>query len=158
VEEAVGSWKERGSSSSRLWNVGYYIQPDQSSKFHPSHLLEISFLLALRTLVLKMHLSSLIAFAFSFPLSLADIDFISPSRGQTLSANEPIKIWWGESGLFPKVMMLETYQLFLCTGGNAAENMLTVAPLVLDGQFTESDRLNVTISQHINPNLDGNLL
>ena len=60
-------------------------------------------------------LLSLLALA---PFTLADVEFTSPSAGQTLAGGTVIKVAWKDSGTAPAISTLQTYQLFLCAGGN----------------------------------------
>ncbi len=113
---------------------------------------------SLVSLTRKTRLRPLIMLVSLTPTSLADVVFTFPSRGETLSASEPIKVRWEESGLFPQFEMLESYRLFLCTGSNSTDDMITVNTLLFDGQFTGDDELNVTIDPGISPQLDGSLL
>lgn len=52
------------------------------------------------------------------PYAFADIEFTSPSAEATLSGGSTIKVQWKDSGIPPALKDLQSYQLFLCAGGN----------------------------------------
>ena len=52
------------------------------------------------------------------PYALADVEFTSPSAGATLQGGSTIKVEWKDSGSQPPISDLQSYQLFLCAGGN----------------------------------------
>lgn len=62
------------------------------------------------------------------PLVFADIQFTSPAAGATLQAGKPITAKWQDSGSGTALTDLKTYTLFLCAGGNDADNFVRFAP------------------------------
>ena len=56
-------------------------------------------------------LAALLSFTF------ADVEFTTPSAGQSLSGLT-LDIEWKDSGDDPTISELATYQMFLCAGGN----------------------------------------
>lgn len=55
-------------------------------------------------------------------LVLADVQFVTPEAGAVLdaggSAQITIDVEWEDSGISPSLDDLDTYQIFLCGGGN----------------------------------------
>lgn len=51
------------------------------------------------------------------PITLADVEFTSPSAGGTLPAGS-LSIKWTDSGSSPKISQLSSYQLSIVLGGN----------------------------------------
>lgn len=51
------------------------------------------------------------------PLVYADVKFTTPAAGASISGTT-INVAWADSGVSPPLSDLETYQLFLCAGGN----------------------------------------
>ena len=60
------------------------------------------------------------------PLVLADVQFTSPAAGTTLQAGKPITAKWKDSGDGTALTDLKTYTLFLCAGGNDADNFVSL--------------------------------
>ena len=52
------------------------------------------------------------------PYALADVEFTTPEAGGTIAGGSTLKVEWKDSGSGPKLSSLQTYQLFLCAGGN----------------------------------------
>ena len=52
------------------------------------------------------------------PYAFADVEFTSPSAGASAVGGELLQIAWKESGIAPPITQLQSYQLFLCAGGN----------------------------------------
>lgn len=52
------------------------------------------------------------------PYVLADVEFTTPSAGGTVPGGSTLKVAWKDSGSGPALSSLQTYQLFLCAGGN----------------------------------------
>ena len=52
------------------------------------------------------------------PYALADVEFTTPSEGGTVAGGSTLKVEWKDSGTAPPISSLQTYQLFLCAGGN----------------------------------------
>lgn len=51
------------------------------------------------------------------PFSFADVQFVSPAAGDSITGLT-IDISWQESQVAPPITSLTSYQLFLCAGGN----------------------------------------
>ena len=60
----------------------------------------------------------LLVLAAAAPFVSADVEFTSPAAGATVSGGSTINVQWKDSGTGPAVSSLQTYQLFLCAGGN----------------------------------------
>ena len=54
------------------------------------------------------------------PYAFADVEFTSPSAGASAVGGQLLQIAWKESGTSPPITDLQSYQLFLCAGGNDA--------------------------------------
>ncbi|KAI9796628.1 MAG: hypothetical protein M1833_006068 [Piccolia ochrophora] len=67
------------------------------------------------------------------PFCLADVDFTSPQRGDSLRGGSTIRVEWEDSGEVPSIADLTSYSLFLCSGSN--ENPITLATLEEHGYF-----------------------
>lgn len=65
------------------------------------------------------------------PYAFADIEFTSPSAGATVSGGSTIKVQWKDSGISPALKDLQSYQLFLCAGGNDEKSFVRVKWRVL---------------------------
>ena len=52
------------------------------------------------------------------PYAFADVEFTSPSAGASAVGGALLQIAWKESGTAPPITQLQSYQLFLCAGGN----------------------------------------
>ena len=71
-----------------------------------------------------MLLQLLTLLAVVAPYAIADVEFTSPSAGQTLQGGSTIKVAWKDSGTAPPISDLQSYQLFLCAGGNDANSIV----------------------------------
>lgn len=58
------------------------------------------------------------------PYALADVEFTTPKAGATVAGGSTFKVEWKDSGSEPKLSSLQTYQLFLCAGGNDDPNLV----------------------------------
>ncbi len=67
----------------------------------------------------------LVLLATLSPFAFADVQFTSPAAGATLQAGKPIKAEWKDSGDGTALTDLKTYTLFLCAGGNDADNFVS---------------------------------
>lgn len=61
------------------------------------------------------------------PYALADIKFTSPDAGGIVAGGSTLSVQWKDSGSAPPISDLQTYQLFLCAGGNDANSFVRVA-------------------------------
>jgi hypothetical protein len=64
-----------------------------------------------------MILRTLMLLATLLPFAFADVEFTSPSGGDSISGLK-LDIEWKDSGDEPKISEMATYQMFLCAGGN----------------------------------------
>ncbi|KAL6717031.1 Cell wall synthesis protein kre9 precursor [Lecanora helva] len=80
------------------------------------------------------------------PYALADVEFTSPSAGQTLTGGSTIKVAWKDSGDKPAISDLQGYQLFLCAGGNDEKSFIQLAPIVQTGKFSTGNAASGTVS------------
>ena len=62
----------------------------------------------------------LVLLAAVAPYTFADVQFTSPSAGATSVGGQLLQIAWKDSGTAPPISDLQSYQLFLCAGGNTA--------------------------------------
>ena len=60
------------------------------------------------------------------PYTFADVQFTSPSGGATQVGGQLLQIDWKESGTSPPISDLQSYQLFLCAGGNEAGSFVRI--------------------------------
>ena len=82
-------------------------------------------------------------------MALADVKFTSPSGGSSVTGGQPLKVQWKDSGDDPPLKDLQTYQLFLCAGGNDPDNFIQLAPLAEKGQFSAGNSVSGTVSTGI---------
>ena len=61
------------------------------------------------------------------PHAFADVKFTSPSAGATSVGGQLLQIAWQESGTAPPITDLQSYQLFLCAGGNEAGSFVRIS-------------------------------
>lgn len=54
---------------------------------------------------------------FLLPPALADVAFTKPAAGDVITGTSLVAAWT-ESGQKPAISTFESYQLFLCAGGN----------------------------------------
>ncbi|KAL9603468.1 MAG: hypothetical protein Q9219_001155 [cf. Caloplaca sp. 3 TL-2023] len=80
------------------------------------------------------------------PYACADIQFTSPAAGGTLQAGKPITAKWKDSGDGTALADLKTYTLFLCAGGNDADNFIQLAPINANGQFSAGNEASATVA------------
>ncbi len=66
----------------------------------------------------------LILLAAVAPYTFADVEFTTPAAGATDAGGQVLKVAWKESGTSPPISSLQTYQLFLCAGGNDANSFV----------------------------------
>ena len=60
------------------------------------------------------------------PYAFADVEFTSPSAGASAVGGQLLQIAWKESGTAPPITDLQSYQLFLCAGGNDAGSFVRI--------------------------------
>lgn len=77
------------------------------------------------------------------PYAFADVEFTSPSAGAASVGGQLLQIAWKDSGTSPPISDLQSYQLFLCAGGNDAGSFVRVGRSwakiqTLDGEFTDT--------------------
>ena len=58
---------------------------------------------------------------------MADVNFTNPAAGATISAGN-LNVEWKESGIAPLISDLATFQLYLMSGGNDADVMVSSTP------------------------------
>ena len=85
-----------------------------------------------------MLLSILSLLAWSIPLAIADVRFLTPNAGSTAEGGGALQVSWEDSGSDPALSDLTTYQLFLCAGGNDEASIVQLSGIVLDGKFSLS--------------------
>ena len=62
------------------------------------------------------------------PYAAADVEFTTPSAGGTVAGGSTLKVAWKDSGTSPPISSLQTYQLFLCAGGNDESSFVCGQP------------------------------
>lgn len=80
-----------------------------------------------------------------FALVHADVEFITPKPGATLKGGGAIEIEWKDSGEAPAISDLQTYQLFLCAGGNDADSMIQLTAITTAGTFAVGNKAQGTV-------------
>lgn len=60
------------------------------------------------------------------PHAFADVEFTSPSAGATAVGGQLLQIAWKDSGTSPPITELQSFQLFLCAGGNDADSFVRI--------------------------------
>lgn len=94
------------------------------------------------TLSMTMLIRLFVLLAAVAPYAFADVEFTSPSAGATLQGGSVIKVAWKDSGTSPPISSLQSYQLFLCAGGNDATSFVgagqsrSTLPCILNYQLT----------------------
>ena len=68
----------------------------------------------------------LVLLASVAPYAFADVQFTSPSAGASAVGGQLLQIAWKESGTAPPISELQSYQLFLCAGGNEAGSFVRI--------------------------------
>ena len=68
----------------------------------------------------------LVLLAAVAPHAFADVQFTSPSAGATSTGGQLLQIAWKDSGSSPPISQLQSYQLFLCAGGNDAGSFVSI--------------------------------
>ena len=60
------------------------------------------------------------------PYAFADVDITSPAAGATAVGGQLLQISWKDSGTSPSISELQSFQLFLCAGGNDAGSFVCI--------------------------------
>ena len=60
------------------------------------------------------------------PYTFADVEITSPSAGATAVGGQLLQISWKDSGTAPPINKLQSFQLFLCAGGNDAGSFVCI--------------------------------
>lgn len=82
-------------------------------------------------------------------LTIADVKFTSPSGGATVAGGKTVEVKWKDSGDDPPLDDLETYQLFLCAGGNEQDTYIQLTALAEKGKFSTGNSASGTVSANI---------
>ncbi|KAG8531515.1 uncharacterized protein KY384_003144 [Bacidia gigantensis] len=77
------------------------------------------------------------------------VQFTTPSAGATVAGGKTMQVQWKDSGDDPPLKDLQTYQLFLCAGGNEDENFIQLTNLVKDGKFSSGNSASGAVSAGI---------
>jgi hypothetical protein len=85
-------------------------------------------------------------------LSLADPEIVSPAAGHTAQQFSSLTVRWEETGAYPLMSSLESYNLHLCTGGIDHQEINNIWTFLTDGEFTKENYVNVSLKQV--PNLE----
>lgn len=80
---------------------------------------------------------------------VADVKFTSPSGGATVAGGKTLQVQWKDSGDDPPLDDLETYQLFLCAGGNEQDSYIQLTALAEKGKFSTGNSAAGTVSANI---------
>lgn len=88
----------------------------------------------------------LVLLASVAPYAFADVQFTSPSAGTSAAAGQLLQIAWKESGTAPPISELQSYQLFLCAGGNEAGSFVRIG--------RSWPKIQESSSNYTNPGLD----
>ncbi|CAF9917451.1 hypothetical protein IMSHALPRED_003584 [Imshaugia aleurites] len=83
-----------------------------------------------------MLLRLLVLLAAVAPYAFADVEFTSPAAGATAVGGQLLQISWKDSGTSPPISELQSFQLFLCAGGNDAGSFIQLTSLVTNGVFS----------------------
>ncbi|CAF9934144.1 MAG: hypothetical protein ALECFALPRED_005863 [Alectoria fallacina] len=87
----------------------------------------------------------LILLAAVAPHAFADVEFTSPSAGATAVGGQLLQIAWKDSGTSPPITELQSFQLFLCAGGNDAGSFIQLTSLVTNGVFSSGSSSSGTV-------------
>lgn len=68
----------------------------------------------------------LVLLAAVAPYAFADVEFTSPAAGATAVGGQLLQISWKDSGTAPPISELQSFQLFLCAGGNDAGSFVRI--------------------------------
>lgn len=60
------------------------------------------------------------------PYAFADVEFTSPSAGATAEGGQLLQFAWKDSGTSPPISELQSFQVFLCAGGNEAGSFVSI--------------------------------
>ena len=71
-----------------------------------------------------MILRSLSLLVAIIPYVFADVEVVSPAAGATITGTK-IDIEWKESGTKPPISDFANYAIFLCAGGNSADDYVS---------------------------------
>ncbi|KAJ9625381.1 Cell wall synthesis protein kre9 precursor [Knufia peltigerae] len=96
--------------------------------------------------------SILLVAASLLSFALADVEVTSPAAGASLSGLE-LTVEWKDSGDTPKLADLASYQLFLCAGGNDADDYIQLATLVTTGDFAKGNSVTATLTAGVGGNV-----
>ena len=87
--------------------------------------------------------------ALAINTALADVQFTSPSGGSTVSGGKTLDVKWKDSGDDPSLDDLQSYQLFLCAGGNDPDTFIQLTALAQNGKFSAGNSVSGTVSANI---------
>lgn len=59
------------------------------------------------------------------PYAFGDVEFTSPSAGATAVGGQLLQFAWKDSGTSPPISDLQSFQVFLCAGGNKAGSFVS---------------------------------
>lgn len=75
----------------------------------------------------------------------ADVEFTRPAGGASVAGGKAIQVEWKETKDPPLISDLQSYTLFLCTGGN--DNPIQLATIADASLFTTSNKASATIQK-----------
>jgi hypothetical protein len=104
-----------------------------------------------------MHFGPIIApLAPFFVLVQADVLFTAPPLGLVHHVGTPLTMAWIESGAFPLITDLTSYELSLCAGGNDPTTILQLATIATAGQYAKGYQVTANIDPTIGGSAPGN--
>lgn len=92
-----------------------------------------------------MILRCLTLLAALVPFVVADVKFMTPTPGSTITGTT-ISMSWEESGDSPPISELASYQVFLCAGGDTTADYEPLTVLVQTGDFKKGNAVSGTIT------------
>ncbi|RMZ76561.1 hypothetical protein DV737_g4777, partial [Chaetothyriales sp. CBS 132003] len=91
--------------------------------------------------------------AACFASAWADVEFLTPAAGSSHSSLT-LSITWEDSGTDPAISDLTSYQMYLCAGGNDADEYADLTELVEDGDFSTGYSVNATVTTGLGANVE----
>ncbi|RMD42012.1 hypothetical protein DV735_g3103, partial [Chaetothyriales sp. CBS 134920] len=85
-------------------------------------------------------------------LARADVEFLTPAAGSSQSSLK-LSITWKESGTAPAITEFTAYQMYLCAGGNDADEYVDLTELVAAGDFSDGNSATATVTTGLGANV-----
>ncbi|PKY06006.1 hypothetical protein P168DRAFT_317508 [Aspergillus campestris IBT 28561] len=90
-------------------------------------------------------IQSLSLFLAGLSTVLADVEFVVPTTGTIFKAGDVVTAHWRDTGRFPRISDLTTYDLYLCTGGDTPGTHTELSTLVQGARFARGNSVSFRI-------------